>query len=144
MPTMEYTSPANLSLEGVDLRVGKGDSEQEELAEMTPEHYKPTMEESMYYAAIQRQQEAEDTGAVASYYVGLHRTLFSKKKGNEQTAERTPPTPESVEKVSPVTQGEKDQARRALRTAGWISVFYLITTDILGPGSAPWAFSQLG
>ncbi|KDQ54668.1 hypothetical protein JAAARDRAFT_182158 [Jaapia argillacea MUCL 33604] len=35
-------------------------------------------------------------------------------------------------------------ARRALRTAGWASVFYLITTDILGPFNAPYAFSQVG
>ncbi|KDQ54669.1 hypothetical protein JAAARDRAFT_135255 [Jaapia argillacea MUCL 33604] len=35
-------------------------------------------------------------------------------------------------------------ARRALRTAGWTSVFYLITTDILGPFNAPYAFSQVG
>ncbi|KIK59098.1 hypothetical protein GYMLUDRAFT_44836 [Collybiopsis luxurians FD-317 M1] len=39
---------------------------------------------------------------------------------------------------------ELDQARRALRTATWVSVFYLITTDILGPFNAPFAFSQVG
>ncbi|KAJ3799532.1 transmembrane amino acid transporter protein-domain-containing protein [Lentinula aff. detonsa] len=41
-------------------------------------------------------------------------------------------------------QRELDQARRALRTATWVSVFYLITTDILGPFNAPYAFSQVG
>ena len=35
-------------------------------------------------------------------------------------------------------------ARRALRTANWASVFFLITTDILGPYNAPFAFSQVG
>lgn len=35
-------------------------------------------------------------------------------------------------------------ARRALRTASWFAVFYLITTDILGPSNAPFAFSQVG
>ncbi|KAF5353175.1 hypothetical protein D9757_012658 [Collybiopsis confluens] len=39
---------------------------------------------------------------------------------------------------------ELEQARRALRTATWVSVFYLITTDILGPFNAPFAFSQVG
>ncbi|KAF9063690.1 transmembrane amino acid transporter protein-domain-containing protein [Rhodocollybia butyracea] len=39
---------------------------------------------------------------------------------------------------------ELDQARRALRTATWVSVFFLITTDILGPFNAPYAFSQVG
>jgi hypothetical protein len=41
-------------------------------------------------------------------------------------------------------QRELDQARRALRTATWASVFFLITTDILGPFNAPFAFSQVG
>lgn len=39
---------------------------------------------------------------------------------------------------------ELDNARRALRTAGYWAVFYLITTDILGPFNAPYAFSQVG
>ncbi|EPQ55716.1 hypothetical protein GLOTRDRAFT_75865 [Gloeophyllum trabeum ATCC 11539] len=45
--------------------------------------------------------------------------------------------------VSPHQQ-ELLNARRALRTASWLSVFYLITTDILGPFNAPFAFSQVG
>lgn len=54
----------------------------------------------------------------------------------------------------PTTTSEKDRyesydeelaiANRVLRTAGWMSVFYLITTDILGPFNAPFAFSQVG
>ncbi|ODV88483.1 hypothetical protein CANCADRAFT_4622 [Tortispora caseinolytica NRRL Y-17796] len=39
---------------------------------------------------------------------------------------------------------DKINARRALRSATWVSVFYLITTDILGPSSAPYAISRLG
>jgi hypothetical protein len=36
------------------------------------------------------------------------------------------------------------QASRALRTTGWVSVFYLITTDILGWGQCPYVFSNTG
>ena len=43
-----------------------------------------------------------------------------------------------------VTDAEWVQASRALRTATWGAVFYLITTDILGPYSVPWAFAQMG
>lgn len=43
-----------------------------------------------------------------------------------------------------VTEGEYYHAQRAVRTATWGSVFYLITTDILGPYSVPWAISQMG
>ncbi|KAJ7281484.1 transmembrane amino acid transporter protein-domain-containing protein [Mycena rebaudengoi] len=43
-----------------------------------------------------------------------------------------------------VTLSEKETASRALRLASWSSVFYLITTDILGPFNAPFAISQVG
>jgi hypothetical protein len=43
-----------------------------------------------------------------------------------------------------VSTSEWNNASRALRTAGWGSVFFLITTDILGPFSTPWAFAQMG
>ncbi|KAF3761947.1 hypothetical protein M406DRAFT_266940 [Cryphonectria parasitica EP155] len=42
------------------------------------------------------------------------------------------------------TSDELYLANRALRTAGWGSVFYLITTDVLGPSNTPWAFAQTG
>lgn len=43
----------------------------------------------------------------------------------------TPPQPNSS------IESELNAANRALRTAGWGSVFYLITTDILGPSNTP-------
>ena len=42
------------------------------------------------------------------------------------------------------TPAEWRNASRALRTAGWGSIFYLITVDVLGPYSTPWAFAQMG
>jgi len=53
-------------------------------------------------------------------------------------------SPEEKDLSLSAHEAEILQARRALRTAGWISVFYLITTDILGPFNAPYAFSQVG
>lgn len=47
-------------------------------------------------------------------------------------------------RTSAVTDAEWKTASRAVRTAGWSGVFYLITTDILGPFSVPWAFAQMG
>ncbi|CAG82057.1 transmembrane amino acid transporter protein-domain-containing protein [Yarrowia lipolytica] len=35
-------------------------------------------------------------------------------------------------------------ANKALKTASWMSVFYLITTDIMGPTGAPYSISTLG
>ena len=51
---------------------------------------------------------------------------------SEKDGEATPPVSNSA--VSPA---EWKQASRALRTCGWGSIFYLITTDILGPFSTP-------
>ncbi|GKT52118.1 uncharacterized protein ColSpa_12299 [Colletotrichum spaethianum] len=43
-----------------------------------------------------------------------------------------------------VTPAEWKRASRAMRTASWGAIFYLITTDVLGPFSTPWAFAQMG
>ncbi len=40
-----------------------------------------------------------------------------------------------------VTEVEWQTAQRAARTASWGAIFYLITTDILGPYSIPYAFA---
>jgi hypothetical protein len=52
----------------------------------------------------------------------------------------------NVSKAVLMTQDEEERANasRALRLASWASVFYLITTDILGPFNAPFAISQVG
>jgi hypothetical protein len=43
----------------------------------------------------------------------------------------------AVLRRSTVTDLEWRQASRAARTASWGSIFFLITTDILGPSGAP-------
>jgi hypothetical protein len=53
-------------------------------------------------------------------------------------------SPTREESTSKVSQEEWNTAARATRTATWSAVFYLITTDILGPGSVPWSLSQMG
>ena len=40
-------------------------------------------------------------------------------------------------RVGAITDAEYKNASRAMRTAGWSSIFYLVTTDILGPFSTP-------
>ena len=51
--------------------------------------------------------------------------------------------------LGPVTpthdyNAEWRRAARALRTAGWMTVFYLITTDVLGWSQTPYAFASAG
>jgi hypothetical protein len=58
-------------------------------------------------------------------------------------------TDPNVDLVSPPSSSsdldaEWRKASRALRTAGWGAIFYLITTDILGWGQTPYVFSNTG
>ena len=43
----------------------------------------------------------------------------------------------------PILDEEWIRASRAVRTASWSAVFYLLTMDILGPFSVPWAFAAV-
>ncbi|KAI0925331.1 hypothetical protein AcV7_005602 [Taiwanofungus camphoratus] len=52
--------------------------------------------------------------------------------------------PAAIEATMTADEKEQHNARRALRQASWAAVFYLITTDILGPFNAPYALSQVG
>lgn len=64
-----------------------------------------------------------------------------KSTDDDDDDKKDPPNPENG--ISPpvydlrVSEAEWKNASRAIRTAGWSSVFYLITTDILGPFSTP-------
>ncbi|KAK1823520.1 hypothetical protein LTR12_002149 [Friedmanniomyces endolithicus] len=55
-----------------------------------------------------------------------------------------PGTTPAMEANYGITESEWDNAQRAVRTATWGSIFYLITTDILGPYNVPWAISRMG
>lgn len=87
--------------------------------------------------------------------------LFSKKSAPTEATEPQTTTEEptsngdvSNEKGSTELDTSRDAsvvssedwrtAARAARTATWGAVFYLITTDILGPFSVPWAMKNLG
>lgn len=121
-----------------------------------------TFEEYHYYAKLERQYEKSIESqknavvSLVSVLVGKH---FKKKDREEQVAQRTGslsvehPVTEKTgsDSEANVTTGtgvvsdeEWHTAARAGRTATWGAVFYLITTDVLGPYSVPWAFTQLG
>jgi hypothetical protein len=110
----------------------------------------------MYYASITRAEEKVNneafvaaTGPKTLKSIILGR--FSKGENAQIVAAPASPQSEPTEKeigfgdreTSPdlanptVTPEEWKRASRALRTCGWGSVFYLITTDILGPFSVP-------
>ncbi|OAP60916.1 hypothetical protein AYL99_05918 [Fonsecaea erecta] len=95
-----------------------------------------TFEEYYFYA--QRTREEQRLLQAPKWQ---WRTVFSRKK----TAE---PVEEEHEFESHdgrvVTEEEWLNASRAFRTASWGAIFYLITTDILGPFAVPFAIGTLG
>ena len=101
-------------------------------------------EEYLYFAAIQRR--AEDIATIPSSELGKIEksnwfNRLSEHKGpnvNVKVQDTDNPIPPTEDEL------ERESASRALRLASWASVFYLITTDILGPFNAPFAISQVG
>ncbi|KAF8803159.1 amino acid transporter-like protein [Phlegmacium glaucopus] len=103
-------------------------------------------EEYLHFAALQRlaeetadmpADEANDRPQGKSNWL----TRLSDHKGQNVNVDihniGTPPPPTADEL-------ERENASRALRLASWATIFYLITTDILGPFNAPYAIAQLG
>lgn len=61
----------------------------------------------------------------------------------EKDAERAGRTSTSSPMERGIADDEYTLASRALRTAGWSSIFFLITTDILGPFNVPTAMAYV-
>jgi hypothetical protein len=99
-------------------------------------------EDYLHYAAVQRREEdgiqdgESNRPRSKSWFLKL-----SEHKGRNVNVN----TEKSCD-AHPMTESEieRSQASRSLRLASWASVFYLITTDILGPFNAPFAISQVG
>lgn len=120
---------------------------------------KVSFEEYLHYASITRSEErianeayrnARGPSTIKSLFLDRFR-ISSKGHNttNKPNRQGTGASQEMDEKeiqaaapntgppASPVDSPELHTANRALRTAGWGSVFYLITTDILGPSNTP-------
>ena len=97
-------------------------------------------EDYLHYAALQRLAE-EPGGREATLENRDWFSRFSHYKGANVNVDVR-----NVSNTVLMTQDEEERANasRALRLASWASVFYLITTDILGPFNAPFAISQVG
>ncbi|KAK4983721.1 hypothetical protein LTR50_007040 [Elasticomyces elasticus] len=111
-------------------------------------------EEYLYYAELTRAEE--DAGVTSSHAdgekTGVMSTIFSSKSSkvvkqdshdgsltNEKMAAAT-----QLENHHQASDDEWTNAARALRTATASAIFYLITTDILGPFGVPFAIGTTG
>lgn len=161
------TALGQLSADGGDPRLS---SERVEQSYVRPQHRKPhdptiTFEEYHHYANLARAEEdslsKKDLGDTTFFSL-----ILPSKNLKGDVVHSTPPEAngekaENGEEKIPanhdnnahnleyserfhVTDDEWTNASRALRTATWAAIFYLITTDILGPFSVPWAIGTLG
>nr|GAT43606.1 predicted protein [Mycena chlorophos] len=90
----------------------------------------------LYYAALQRHEEdPKPPKGISKLFYDL-----SSHKGSNVNIDIGP----HIERERAIPLEEREAAARALRLASWSSVFFLITTDILGPFNAPYAISQTG
>ncbi|KAI0008276.1 transmembrane amino acid transporter protein-domain-containing protein [Xylariaceae sp. FL0662B] len=171
---MTSLQPASLALEGGDPRkvsAQAADLTTSTIRTQATEGRKISFEEYMYWAEVTRAEERE---ANARFVAARGpRTLSNVLKGRfstgremqeaasdgngagslcEGTAEEKGPGNGTLKVVNVtastarhgVTEVQRRTASRAMRTASWGTIFYLITTDILGPTGAPWAFAQMG
>ncbi|KAF5343407.1 hypothetical protein D9756_011606, partial [Leucocoprinus leucothites] len=103
-------------------------------------------EEYLHYAAIQRHAESlarKDSGSSREKDGGMVGwcNKLSEYKGpnvNVDPTQKYPQIPLAPE------EEELAAASRSMRLASWTSIFYLITTDILGPFNAPFAIASVG
>lgn len=106
-----------------------------------PHNHDPsvTFYEYKYYAEITRaEQDAGNVPTTSSGEHGMLPTTIGALAGNEKTSDHED-AQEGLPARNPhiISDDEWMKASRAIRTATWLSVFYLITTDILGPYGVP-------
>ncbi|KAL8839649.1 MAG: hypothetical protein Q9170_001655 [Blastenia crenularia] len=109
-----------------------------------------TFEEYFYYAQLSRAHQSEASAAPSTAFThGISEYLpFTKRTvavGNDTSGEEKDGDGFPVGRPwNNVSDEEYVQASRALRTATWGAVFYLITTDILGPFTTAYVLRPAG
>lgn len=133
-----------------------------------PQHRKPhdssvSFDEYYYYAKLAREEEdslaEKDIGdttimslilpskSAKGHVVPEPAVTNDEKAGSGD--EKIPTTGQDMHDMEVsdrmhITDAEWSNASRAMRTATWAAIFYLITTDILGPFGVPFAMGTLG
>lgn len=161
------TAPQGLALSGGDPRDpahGNGHHSVSDENQLLHSSHDPTVsfEEYIYYAKITREEERianarHVEAAGPRTFMSTIKGRFSKGHTNDTTTagqdhvveygsekDGTNSPNGKHRNLGNVSDQEWKTASRAVRTAAWSSCFFLITTDILGPFSVPWAFAQMG
>ena len=147
----------NLALDGGDPRLDTKEGElggQGILAYTRPQMRKlhdPSVSfEEYYYYATQTRAEEESRHVHQSATRGFLSTIIPSKSDEGAFDDKHPASSVPNANISDrdtratVTDEEWTNASRAVRTATAGAIFYLITTDILGPFGLPYAFATTG
>ncbi len=110
-----------------------------------------TFEEYHYYALQSRAEEDSNHRTVMNGAPtrGFLATLIPGKSASSESSDEKSQIPTDInlsvpERRASVTDEEWTNASRAIRTATAGAIFFLITTDILGPFGLPYAFATTG
>ncbi|KAL7936500.1 transmembrane amino acid transporter domain-containing protein [Trichoderma chlorosporum] len=123
-----------------------------------------TFEEYQYWAKIEREEEYQanlefkaERGprTIKSVFMGrfskgVHHDNKKKAEAAASAGDSGITSPDEKGAITTTrnadlpTEAEWKQASRAMRTASWGTMFYLITTDILGWSSTPFVFASVG
>ena len=111
-----------------------------------------SFEEYYYYAQHTRAEEEEYNAQNAHEKTNIIQLIFPSKSGKgaggveEKRRQSLVPDVDTGngDQQAVISNDEWANASRAVRTATQGAIFYLITTDILGPYALPFAFSSTG
>lgn len=104
-----------------------------------------TFEEYLYYAKKTRLDQDSLERSDAGRKVSLLKVMFPPKSSRAQLDEKMGHLNTSVpSQRAIVTDDEWMNASKALRNATGMAIFYLMTTDVLGPFGLPYAVATTG
>ncbi|UKZ78770.1 hypothetical protein TrVFT333_006515 [Trichoderma virens FT-333] len=101
------------------------------------------IEEYIYFAKLSRARESQTPPQSRHVTASIDALSPVRDAIDQSVKESGEHAPQAFAPLD-ISEGEWTQASRAARTATWASIFYLITTDVLGPFSTGYAFSQMG
>ena len=106
-------------------------------------HSDAVFEDYLFYAVLQREEE---NGGQRVFSPNSETNIqVDTQSASESKTDRVTEEP-IARHLPPMTpdQQERAEATRALRIVSWMSVFFLLTADVVGPFTAPFAISQVG
>ena len=133
----------------MDNTIVDGKKEQDSFSTSSASRCGPEFEDYLHFAALQRLAEVTsdvpaDKAQDRPQEKGNWLSGLSDHKGQNVNVDVHLDGLQTESPAPTADELERENASRALRLTSWTTVFFLITTDILGPFNAPYAIAQVG